>query len=60
MSTHLYTIKTLEKMQILQENYVSNGKIWIGLNDIVEEGVYRWEDDDSICDDSCKAMIYAQ
>ncbi|KAI8785843.1 killer cell lectin receptor subfamily F member 1, partial [Biomphalaria glabrata] len=60
MSTHLYTIKTLEKMQILQENYVSNGKIWIGLNDILEEGVYRWEDDDSICDDSCKAMIYAQ
>ncbi|KAK0067722.1 C-type lectin domain family 4 member M, partial [Biomphalaria pfeifferi] len=60
MSTHLYTIKTLEKLQILQENYVSNGKIWIGLNDIVEEGVYRWEDDDSICDDSCKTMIHAQ
>ncbi|KAK6958865.1 killer cell lectin-like receptor subfamily F member 1, partial [Biomphalaria glabrata] len=58
MSSHIYTIKTLEKLKILQDNYSNISNIWIGLNDIAVEGDYRWEDDDSVCDVSWQPMIY--
>ncbi|XP_055893190.1 C-type lectin domain family 4 member M-like [Biomphalaria glabrata] len=48
---YLYTVKTMEKLTWLQTNYYKK-ILWIGLNDIEEEGTYRWEDDNSICSGS--------
>ncbi|XP_055873455.1 C-type lectin domain family 4 member E-like isoform X1 [Biomphalaria glabrata] len=58
MSSHLVTIKTLQKLYLLQGSYGYKQQMWIGLNDIVAEGVYRWEDDNSECNATCRASIF--
>ncbi|KAI8785837.1 killer cell lectin receptor subfamily F member 1 [Biomphalaria glabrata] len=58
MSSHLLTVKTLDKLQMLQDNYKSIKQIWIGLNDIEVENVFRWEDDNSVCDTTCRPMVF--
>ncbi|CAL1526001.1 unnamed protein product, partial [Lymnaea stagnalis] len=45
---HLYTIKLIEKLAILKKiASESNHNFWIGLDDLREEGVFKWADDDS-------------
>ncbi|KAK0049916.1 CD209 antigen-like protein 2, partial [Biomphalaria pfeifferi] len=51
---HLYTMKVPEKvynwMDALKYNAIN--EFWVGLDDILEEGVYRWADDDSLLIDN--------
>ncbi|KAK0067713.1 killer cell lectin-like receptor subfamily F member 1, partial [Biomphalaria pfeifferi] len=58
-SANLYTVKTIGKLEILQKNY-DNINLWVGLNDINVENVFRWEDDNTICDSSCRGQVFAQ
>ncbi|XP_055873423.1 C-type lectin domain family 4 member E-like [Biomphalaria glabrata] len=58
-SAYLYTVKTIGKLEILQKNYDSTS-LWVGLNDIDVENVFRWEDDNTICDSTCRGQVFAQ
>ncbi|KAK6958860.1 killer cell lectin-like receptor subfamily F member 1, partial [Biomphalaria glabrata] len=57
-SSHLYTVKTLEKLMILQENFRLDSVVWVGLNDMATESVFRWVDDNTICNQTCISMIF--
>ncbi|CAL1546568.1 unnamed protein product, partial [Lymnaea stagnalis] len=50
----LYTCKVKEKEYILINTLKSGGvtTVWTGLNDINEEGVYTWVEDNSVIDDN--------
>ncbi|KAI8747766.1 C-type lectin-related protein 4 [Biomphalaria glabrata] len=54
---HLLTLKTYEKKKLLQKNNPTKS-IWIGLNDQEYEGKFVWEDDNSVCDYSCRQRIF--
>nr|KAI8749818.1 CD209 antigen-like protein 2 [Biomphalaria glabrata] len=49
LGSHLYTIRIPNKLFILLDVvHTLNVDYWVGLNDIAEEGVFRWEDDNSL------------
>uniref|UniRef100_A0A2C9KKT8 C-type lectin domain-containing protein n=1 Tax=Biomphalaria glabrata TaxID=6526 RepID=A0A2C9KKT8_BIOGL len=54
---HLLTLTTYEKKKLLVKNNPTKS-IWIGLNDQEYEGKFVWEDDNSVCDYSCRQMIF--
>ncbi|KAI8767870.1 CD209 antigen protein 2 [Biomphalaria glabrata] len=47
-------MKVPEKVYILMDTlkYNAINEFWVGLDDILEEGVYRWADDDSLSIDN--------
>ncbi|KAH9490014.1 hypothetical protein Btru_045040 [Bulinus truncatus] len=51
----LATFKTLEKFQILQRK---KEIMYIGLDDMEVEGVFRWHDDGSVLDNTYKKQIF--
>ncbi|KAI8798647.1 C-type lectin domain family 4 member M [Biomphalaria glabrata] len=55
---HLYTVKTMDKLEWLQSNYLYMAT-WIGLNDINVEGTYMWEDDNTACSKSWIQQTFA-
>ncbi|KAK0067714.1 killer cell lectin-like receptor subfamily F member 1, partial [Biomphalaria pfeifferi] len=57
-SSHLYTVKTLEKFMILQEKFRLDGVVWVALNDMATESVFRWVHDNTICNQTCQSMIF--
>ncbi|XP_055895688.1 brevican core protein-like [Biomphalaria glabrata] len=54
---HLYTVKTMDRLKWLQ-TYYPKTSIWIGLNDMVVEGILLWEDDNSVCNSSCISQYF--
>ncbi|KAH9496403.1 hypothetical protein Btru_012537 [Bulinus truncatus] len=48
--------KTVEKLQILQRNKLP---IFIGLDDMQVEGVFRWHDDGSVLDTQYKLSVFS-
>ncbi|KAH9509637.1 U-actitoxin-Avd3l, partial [Bulinus truncatus] len=43
---HLYTVKSVEKQRILKTKFATQ-QWWVGLDDIVTEGTFRWADDNT-------------
>lgn len=58
LGAHLMTVKTPVKYQILLEVMKVTTYQWIGLDDIQEEGTFRWDDDGSVVDDDWKKQIF--
>ncbi|KAK0061630.1 C-type lectin-related protein 3 precursor, partial [Biomphalaria pfeifferi] len=48
LGAHLMTLKTRDKWNLLTTNNVGSKELYIGLTDYVTEGIFRWQDDNSI------------
>lgn len=59
MNAHLYLPKNAAKMEVLKNiPSIQDKDVWIGLDDVVKEGVYVWEDDGKVLDNSWNTQLY--
>ncbi|KAI8747764.1 C-type lectin-related protein 2 precursor, partial [Biomphalaria glabrata] len=55
---HLLTLKTQEKFTLLHKN--DPGRyLWIGLTDRLIEDIFKWDDDNSICNPLCRGRLFS-
>ncbi|XP_059171860.1 uncharacterized protein LOC131952939 [Physella acuta] len=54
---HMYTPKTRDRYDIIQQ-FFTDTNVWIGLSDAAQNGVYRWEDDQSVINADWKIQIF--
>ncbi|XP_059150278.1 C-type mannose receptor 2-like [Physella acuta] len=55
---NLYTIKTQEKLNLIVAIATSvNADLWVGLDDMEQEGIFRWVDDGSLLSDGTRRNL---
>ncbi|CAL1543390.1 unnamed protein product [Lymnaea stagnalis] len=56
MHSHLYSVKTEEKLNLLQT--INAQDYWIGLNDVQLNGTLRWTEDGTEFDESLRGLLF--